>query len=95
MNVTLSGKRGLRLVWGILLISSIALVGAWTVRILIRSEGRLSNAGSLALAVGSAFLALAHFDRNASRRRAWMILSFLLAFLSVGVLYVAVDRGLT
>jgi hypothetical protein len=86
MNVTLGAGRTFRLVWAVLLLVWCGLAVVWGVRLLSGSGNGVSNAGSLALAGGSAFLALAHLDRNSQRQRAWMLLAILLIAVSLIVL---------
>jgi hypothetical protein len=81
-----------RLLWMVLLMVWCALVGVWSPRLLTDSASDLSDFGSLALAIGSAFLALTHLDRNVRRQRIWLIVGSVLIGVSLVLLWKLVSR---
>lgn len=87
--MTLPIVRSARLTfWSVLLLVWGGLAIFWTWRILSDAGGNGLHIGSLALAIGSAFLALYHID--AARRRVWITLAVLFIGASLLIFFMVV-----
>lgn len=78
-----------RRLWWLLLVVWCLLALVWMAFLVARPDDSVSHGGSLALALGSGFLAIWHLDSNARRRRSWMVLAWLLIGAAWVLLYFA------
>ena len=83
MNVPDLASSSSRRTYKALLIVFCGLTLLWSVLLVFSWGSSVSNVASLAVAIGSSLLILAHLDRNAHRKRVWMLTAFPLIAVSL------------